>query len=158
MASCSGDATLDPRSPATARLFGKSVLVIDAKALFDAIKKPGFTSQQDKRAAIEILCIQQKIKDLDCELRWVSSERMLADGMTKISARQSMVDRMKSGYIKLTFDENFKAAKKKTVEQRERDAHVVVLANLYAVRGLPDTSHASWRSWQVKLMDRMRRA
>ena len=116
------DPSRDPRSPATARMHGRSALVIDAKALYDAIKKPGFSSQQDKRAAIEILCIQQEIEALNCELRWVSSERMLGDGATKISARQAMADQMKTGIIKLTFDENFVAAKKKTVQQREQSA------------------------------------
>ena len=85
------DPNQDPRAPETARRCGQSVLVVDAKGLFDAVRKPGFTSQQDKRAAIDILCIQQKLQRLSCQWKWVSSERRLADGMTKMTARQAIV-------------------------------------------------------------------
>ena len=116
------DPRQDPRSPATAKSIGTCATVIDARALYDALKKKGFTSGQDKRSAIEILCVQQELERLGCELRWVSSERMLADGLTKLTARQQMVDQLQSGKLKLVFDKDFVAAKKKDVKQRERDA------------------------------------
>ena len=114
------DPLQDPRDQGTAQWPGSSVAVVDAKALYDALKKPGFTSSQDKRTAIEILCIQDELKRLQTTLRWVSSERMLADGLTKIASRQDFASMLGSGYLSLVYDENFVAAKKKSKEERER--------------------------------------
>ncbi|CAE7220782.1 spa [Symbiodinium microadriaticum] len=116
------DPMQDPKAVETARNTGASAVVIDAKALFDALQRKGFNSQQDKRSAIEILCIQQEIERLGAELRWVSSERMLADGLTKASSRQMMADMLRTRKICLKYDPNFVAAKKKTVEERAKAA------------------------------------
>ena len=54
--------------------------------------------------------------------RWVSSERQYADGLTKISARQLLADRLRVGKIKLVFDDNFQAAKRKDpITRRESE-------------------------------------
>ena len=114
------DPMQDPKAVETSRCIGTSAVVIDAKALFDALQRKGFNSQQDKRSAIEILCIQQEIERLGAELRWVSSERMLADGLTKAASRKAMADMLRSRKICLKYDPNFVAAKKKTVEERAK--------------------------------------
>ena len=54
---------------------------------------------------------------MQSQLRWVSSERMLADGMTKLQSRQTVAEMLKGGHLCLIADENFVAAKKKTNEQ-----------------------------------------
>ena len=79
----------DPRQAAAAADICASAIVIDAKGLYDAINKDGISSSLDKRAGIEIMCIKEELARQKAQLRWVSSERMLADGMTKIHARQS---------------------------------------------------------------------
>ena len=76
------DPSLDPKAEATAA-GGSSALVLDAKGLYDALQKDGIGSGADKRAAIDIMCSKQEIQRLHATLRWVSSERMLADGLTK---------------------------------------------------------------------------
>ncbi|CAE7647792.1 GIP [Symbiodinium sp. CCMP2592] len=114
------DPRLDPRAPSTAKDFGTSALVIDAKALYDAILKKGFTSGQDKRSAIEIRCVQEELRALGTSLRWVSSEQMLADGATKLAARQGMADALYTGKLCLTYDKEFVAAKKKSWTERQR--------------------------------------
>ena len=45
---------------------------------------------------------------------------MLADGLTKLGAHQQLVDQMASGKLCLKFDPTFQAAKKKTVQEREK--------------------------------------
>ena len=52
---------------------------------------------------------------------WVSSKGQLAGGLTKMSARQGMIEQMSSGSLKLIADAGQTAAKKKTWEQRQRD-------------------------------------
>eukprot|EP00438_Fugacium_kawagutii_P007520 Skav231101 [mRNA] locus=scaffold2525:374671:376992:+ [translate_table: standard] len=110
----------DPKKESTAADVCQSVVVIDAKGLFDAIHKDGVGSASDKRAGIEILCIQEELRRQKTILRWVSSERMLADGMTKIHTRQEMVNMLKSGFMCLVDDKTFTAAKKKDKQTRER--------------------------------------
>ena len=111
----------DPRQAATAADICASAIVIDAKGLYDAINKDGISSSLDKRAGIEIMCIKEELARQKTQLRWVSSERMLADGMTKIHARQVLVDMLRSGFLSLVKDKQFTAAKKKDKMQRERD-------------------------------------
>lgn len=110
----------DPKNDSTAADVCQSVVVIDAKGLYDALHKDGIGSASDKRAGIEILCIQEELKRQKTILRWVSSERMLADGMTKSHTRQEMVAMLKSGYMCLVDDKTFTAAKKKDKQTRER--------------------------------------
>ncbi|CAL1148549.1 unnamed protein product [Cladocopium goreaui] len=111
----------DPRQDSTAADICSSAIVIDAKGLYDAINKDGINSSLDKRAGIEIMCIKEELVRQKTQLKWVSSERMLADGMTKIHARQALVDMLRSGYLSLVMDEKFTAAKKKDKIQREKD-------------------------------------
>ena len=94
------DPDQDPRAESTAQWPGESVLVIDAKALYDNLKKGGgITSAQDKRTGIEIACIADELKRMKTILRWVSSERMYADGLTKIGARQDLIEMLKTGHF-----------------------------------------------------------
>ena len=111
------DPSIDPKDEATASR-GASALVIDAKGLYDALQKDCIGSGADKRAAIDILCSKEEIARLKTSLRWVSSERMLADGLTKQHTRQSFVDMLKSGMMKLVEDKDFVAAKKKNKNER----------------------------------------
>ena len=96
-----------------------AAVVTDCKALYDLLQRDGIQSSFDKRVAIEGLVIKDLLKQLRAQLRWVSSERQVSDGMTKLSTRQQMVDVLKSGYIQLIADETFQAAKKKTAAARE---------------------------------------
>eukprot|EP00913_Durusdinium_trenchii_P030874 g28916.t1 len=93
-------------------------MVTDCKALFDAIHRETIQQATDKRVAIEGLVIKDLLHDLRCQWRWVSSERQLSDGLTKIGARQSFVERYKGSHVQLVADHAFTAAKKKSKEQR----------------------------------------
>ena len=94
------------------QLTGVSAAVTDRSALYDAVNRETIQQAQDKRVAIEGLIIKQILKDAKIQWRWVSSERQLADGLTKVSAR-----RFKGHYIQLVADESYTAAKK---TQKER--------------------------------------
>ena len=49
----------------------------------------------------------------------MSSERQLADGLTKIGSRQQFSDALKSGWLQLVDGTSYTASKKKTVQERE---------------------------------------
>ena len=57
---------------------------------------------------------------MNCQWRWVSSERQLADGFTKVGARVAFVERFPGAHIQLVADESYQASKKKTKADRER--------------------------------------
>ena len=101
-------------------LKSECAVVTDCKALYDCVKRETIQQATDKRVAIEALVIKDLLKDMSCEFRWISSERQLADGLTKIGARQSFVERYKGSHVQLVADETYTASKKKTKEERQR--------------------------------------
>jgi len=99
-----------------------SALVIDAKALYDTYhKETTVLGTACKRTAIELLVLKQTLRETGSVMRWVSSERQVADGLTKSAARQLFADRLRTQQYRLVFDESFTAAKKKTAEDRHKN-------------------------------------
>ena len=101
-------------------LTGDCAMVTDCKALYDSVHRETVQAATDKRVAIESLVIKDLLRDLNCEWRWVSSERQLSDGLTKVGARQSFVERYRGSYVQLIADSNFTASKKKSKEERAK--------------------------------------
>ena len=79
-----------------------TAIVTDCKALCDLIQREGVQSSLDKRVDIEALVIKDLIKQVQGQLRWVSSERQLADGLTKIGSRQQFVFRRSEEWMAST--------------------------------------------------------
>ena len=104
----------------------RPVLVTDAKALYDSYHRESVASSvTDRRIALEIRVIKELVMELKGELRWVSSERQWADGLTKLSARQLLAGRLRHGRVGFYWDPSYVAAKKKTAAERQQnmDAH-----------------------------------
>lgn len=100
----------------------KPCLVTDAKALYDSYHRESVTtSVTDKRTSLEIRVVKEQLQAIDGCLRWVSSERQFAEGLTKESARQLLADRLRYGRIKFVWDPNYTAAKKKTKQSRDQN-------------------------------------
>ena len=102
--------------------FLQSALVVDAKALYDAIKSEVPQISGDKRTQIEVMIVKEKMRSMKTQLRWVSSEVQLSDGLTKIQARQLLADRLRSHKFSLVADSSFQAAKKKSVHERKESS------------------------------------
>ena len=99
----------------------RPVLITDAKALYDSYHRESVTANvTDRRIALEIRVIKELMQDLAGEMRWVSSERQWADGLTKLSARQLLADRLRHGRIGFFWDPQYTAAKKKSQADRQR--------------------------------------
>ena len=94
------------------------VMITDAKALFDSYHREGVSSSVvDKRVSLEIKVMKDRLTSLGGTLRWMSSERQFADGLTKESARLLLAQRLRHGRLKLVWDPTYKAAKKKTKDE-----------------------------------------
>ena len=117
---------------ASAQLLHPPAHVVDAKALYDLLVKDEIQAAlgSDKRTAVETLVAQDKLKVCRAQIKWVSSEKQYADGMTKSDAAQLLADRLRSHKMRLTSDTSSQAAKKKTSYQRKKGEE------LYAIKKL----------------------
>ena len=89
--------------------------VMDCKTLWDGLCKSenAKLGMANKRSAIECMECRQRMERSKVNVRWVGSDHQLADGLTKPSAKEHLIRKLKLGYIRLIFDERFTSAKKK---------------------------------------------
>ena len=130
----------------------KPVLVTDAKALYDSYHRESVTtSVTDKRTSLEIRVVKEQLQAMDGCLKWVSSERQFADGLTKESVRQLLADRLRYGRIKFVWAPEYTAAKKKTKQSREQNEaeHAMARPN----RALPVIGEVNMDSYEVTTED-----
>ena len=60
------------------------ILVTDCKSLYDHLMSPSApTSIEDRRTSIDVVIIRDSIRSMSGSLRWVPTNRMLADALTK---------------------------------------------------------------------------
>ena len=98
-----------------------SPLVTDAKALYDSVQKENLASSvNDQGTVLEVNLIKQRLRHLHGFWKWVSSERQIAEGLTKLAARQLLADRLQRAMLRLSTDKAYFAAKKKTKGEREQ--------------------------------------
>ena len=96
----------------------KGVLVVDAKALYDAasngeIQTSAF-SMREKHTALELLGLVENMGRQDTQMRWCDSDAQLADGLTKLSAQDRVRKFLQAGQLwNLVHDEKFVSARKK---------------------------------------------
>eukprot|EP00959_Pyramimonas_sp_CCMP1952_P185766 3884222-Pyramimonas_sp.AAC.1 len=65
------------------------------------------------------------MKDIDAVWRWVNTQQRLADGLTKLSSRQTLADIIRRGVHALKYDPTFVVGNKlskRQVELREQGA------------------------------------
>ena len=112
------------------REIGMSPVVTDAKALFDAARNMSVTqglSAANKRTAIDVNIVCERMSRFDGQWYWTNTLQQISDGLTKVQARQRLVEILRRGYHALKFDPTFIAGKKLTTEQlrqqRENELH-----------------------------------
>ena len=62
-----------------------TLLVTDCKSLYDHLMSPSAPSLDDRRTAIDIVILRDSIQRMKATLRWIPTDRMLADALTKES-------------------------------------------------------------------------
>ena len=104
----------------TMKKIGSSPVLVDAKALYDAVLSlaPGL-KLSEKRTAIEVAIMRDRLQAMDGKMKWLNSSQQLADGLTKVQARDQMNYLLARGVHRLTFDPNYTAAKKVKKEDKE---------------------------------------
>ena len=114
-------------------------LVTDCKSLFDHLKSPSAPSLDDRRTSIDIVIIRESVRRMSASVRWIPTDRMLADGMTKEAADALDLLRacMRSGKYQISPEEdvlewraNERNRRKLVAERRAKfSAHLVSLIN-----------------------------
>ena len=59
------------------------ILTTDCKSLYDHLTSPSSPQQDDRRTSIDIVIIRESIKATRASIRWLPTNRMLADTLTK---------------------------------------------------------------------------
>ena len=116
---------MDPGKPLAELMSQPSVLeptmVTDAKALYDSYQRESLGNNlTHKRTGLEIRVMKERLQGLGGRLRWMSSERQFADGLTKFATRQLLADRLRYGKVKYTWDPEYVASKRKGFEERQQ--------------------------------------
>ena len=74
----------------------------------------------ERRTAIEVSIVRERLAALLGEWRWVNSDQQLADGLMKTAARDNMTIVLARGVHQLRFDPSFTAAKKVSKKEKEK--------------------------------------
>ena len=110
----------------TMAMFGESPLITDAKSLYDAAQSVSSGLRlSEKRTAIEVTIVRERLEALHGHWRWVNSAQQLADGLTKPTARDIFAEQLRRNVHQLKYDPTYTAAKKvdKELRDQEREEH-----------------------------------
>jgi len=102
-------------------------LVTDCKSLYDAVVKSTSCglNLSEKRTSIEVLACRERMQTLEIPLKWVNSDRQIADGLTKITASWKLQKFQQNPTVRLIYDPEFVAAKKiKAVNRQDVDSRL----------------------------------
>ena len=78
------DGSFEPRDCRQLLSKRPAILATDCKSLYDHLISPSSpTSVEDRRTSIDIVIIRESIKLLGAQIRWLPTNRMIADGLTK---------------------------------------------------------------------------
>ena len=119
---------MDPQNTAAAVRTVPATLVVDAKAMFDALEKGEIASSaysmRDKYTALELMSVSQHLVEQRTLLQWCDSDHQAADGMT-MSQKQDVVKKLvATGRWKFRLDGAFISAKKRKAMSRQLDTSV----------------------------------
>ena len=98
-------------------------VVTGAKALFDAARNMSATqglSAANKRTVIDVKIVCERMSRFNGQWYWTNTMQQVSDGLTKVQARQRLVEILRQGFHAMTFDPTFTAGKKLTTEQRQQ--------------------------------------
>ena len=78
------DGPFEPRSARERLSLRRPILATDCKSLFDHLVSPSSpTAVEDRRTSIDIVILRESIDKMAAWVRWLPTNRMIADGFTK---------------------------------------------------------------------------
>ena len=98
----------------------QSLLVTDSKNVYDSVIRIESSGLQleERRLALEVLSIRERVKLAGVDCRWVDGGQQLADGLSKPFTIDSLITSLNRGTLSIVFDDKFVSAKRKKALQR----------------------------------------
>ena len=105
-----------------------SVMVCDSRNAYDGLAKVETSGlrMEEKRTAIELLGIKERLSPANITVRWVDGDQELADCLTKPWVYEQLVRALDMGCWKLVFDTAMLSAKKKRQLRKKGDPDPVI--------------------------------
>lgn len=93
----------------------ESGLIVDARNIYDGLSRVESSGLQmeEKRTAIELLAIKERLGQARVTLKWVDGEQELADGLTKAGSHEPLLRTLHQGWCRIVYDPKFQSARKK---------------------------------------------
>ena len=106
---------IDLRQPDNVLRSQESCLISDSKNVYDGLEKVETSGLQmeERRTAIELLGIKERLAQANIRCRWVSGDQELADGLTKPWQGEQLVKALQKTRWSIIFDPEFISAKRK---------------------------------------------
>ncbi len=91
----------------------------DCKSLYDLCKKDG-SIPDERRVALDLLDVREGIEEFGDEVRWVPTDHMLVDCMTKTMQPDAMLRYLKDNVYALKYDAEIKNTKREAAKARKQ--------------------------------------
>lgn len=91
---------------------------------------------EEKRTAIELLAVKERLVQANVALKWVDGEQELADGLTISWKHETLIKALPNPIWRIIYDPEFQSAPKKKIYQRNHD--FVWLTNVPNISGEQD--------------------
>ena len=97
----------------------ESGLIVDARNIYDGLSRVESSGLQmeEKRTAIELLAIKERLHQAAVDLKWVDGEQEHADGLTKSGCHEPLLKALYQWWCRITCDPNFLSARKKRAQR-----------------------------------------
>ena len=90
----------------------------DCKSLYDVCTKNG-SMPDERRVALDLLDIRESIEEMGDQIRWIPTDHMLVDCMTKTMPPDVMLKYMKTGEYAFKYDEVIRHTKRELAKARK---------------------------------------
>jgi len=114
---CLGDFIPVAMDPGEMKHFAEALSVIDAKSVYDAVIRNGFSLKQDRRTVIDLAMARETLQHVDTTIRRCPHTKMLADALAKAevsNGNDAMTSVLRNGTCRL-------APEVKEMELRKHD-------------------------------------
>ena len=102
------DGAFDPRQARSLLSARPPIITTDCKSLYDHLVSPSSpTAIEDRRTSIDIVIIRESLKNCSGVIRWLPTDRMIADGLTKdkIDPIELLRSRIRVGKYQISAEE-----------------------------------------------------
>ena len=90
----------------------------DCKSLYDVCTKNG-SMPEERRVALDLLDVRESIEEMGDQIRWIPTDHMLVDCMTKTMPPDAMLSYLKTMEYAFKYDDVIKNTKREIAKQRK---------------------------------------